>query len=96
MWDTGVRVLARAMPIALGLVLLGAAAHVNIQYMGGYNSPQAIMLLAAIVALGGGAVLVGRAFAQVLEFVELLFDLVCPAQLPAPVLQLLGQIVQLQ
>jgi hypothetical protein len=64
MWDTGVRVLARAMPIALGLVLLGAAAHVNIHYMGGYNSPQAIMLLAAVVALGGGAVLVGRAFAQ--------------------------------
>jgi hypothetical protein len=64
MWETGARVLARAVPIALGLVLLGAAAHVNIQYLGGYNSPQAIMLLAAIVALGGGAVLVGRAFAQ--------------------------------
>ena len=64
MWETGARVLARAVPIALGLVLLGAAAHVNTHYMGGYNSPQAIMLLAAIVALGGGAVLVGRAFAQ--------------------------------
>ena len=64
MWETGVRVLGRAMPIALGLVLLGAAAHVNIHHMGGYNSPQAIMLLAAVVGLGGGAVYVSQAGAE--------------------------------
>ncbi len=58
------RVLDRALPILTGLGLLGAAAHVNIQYMGGYDSPQAIMLIAAVVGLGGGAVYVSRAGAQ--------------------------------
>ena len=48
------RVLDRALPILTGLGLLGAAAHVNIQEMGGYDSPQAIMLIAAVVGLGGG------------------------------------------
>jgi len=57
-------VLDRALPILTGLGLLGAAAHVNIQYMGGYDSPQAIMLIAAVVGLGGGAVYVSRAGAQ--------------------------------
>ena len=64
MWDWGVRGLARAMPIVMGLVLLGAAAHVNIHCMGAYNSPQAIMLLAAVFGLGGGAVYVSQAGAE--------------------------------
>jgi hypothetical protein len=52
------------MAVMLGLVLLGAAAHVNIHYIGAYNSPQAIMLLAAVVGLGGGAVYVSQAGAE--------------------------------
>ena len=46
----------RLASVLVGLAILGAAAHVNIAYTGGYNTPHAILTLAVaagLAVLGG-------------------------------------------
>jgi len=54
----------RLASVLVGLAILGAAAHVNIAYTGGYNTPHAILTLAVAAGLAVGSLAVGAAWAD--------------------------------
>jgi len=54
----------RLASVLVGLAILGAAAHVNIAYTGGYDTPHAILTLAVAAGLAVGSIAVGAAWSD--------------------------------